>query len=58
MGDAKNISKNTQQQVEMAHKTAKIVHKNVLICWGGIIIILKYWAENWSLKPKLDRKWA
>ena len=20
--------------------------------------ILKNWAENWSLEPKLDRKWA
>ena len=27
-GQSKNISKNTQQQGEMAHKTAKIVHKN------------------------------
>ena len=30
----------------------------MLICWGGIIIILKNWAENWSLEQKLDRKLA
>ena len=29
-GQSKNISKNTQQQVELAHKTVKIFHKNVL----------------------------
>ena len=40
---------------EMGLKRLKMT--DVLICWGGIIIILKNWAENWSLEPKLDRKW-
>jgi len=44
--------RNTWTEPDLCGKTG------VLICWGGMIIILKNWAENWSLEPKLDRKWA
>ena len=41
--------RNTWTEPDLCGKTG------VLICWGGMIIILKNWAENWSLEPKLDR---